>query len=174
MPLFILRKLIFCPRACESIEFTAKIVTAPRDRIYNGLGVAGVVSAVVLLRGGCILEPGLRQVLPDCITGRILIQTSYHTTEPELHYIRLPKDIADHTRVLVLDPQMSSGGAALMAVRVLVDHGVEEDRIIFVTHFAGKKGLGRLMAVFPRIKVVVCRIGEDMEERWMEAKYLGC
>jgi len=75
---------------------------------------------------------------------------------------------------MLLDPQMSSGGAALMAVRVLVDHGVAENRIVFVSYMAGKIGLRRLLSVFPEIKVVVCRIIEDMEVRWMEQKYLGC
>jgi len=69
---------------------------------------------------------------------------------------------------------MSSGGAALMAVKVIVDHGVEEKNITFVTYFAGKNGLSRLTAVFPEINVVVCRVAEDLEERWMEQKYLGC
>ena len=69
---------------------------------------------------------------------------------------------------------MSSGGAALMAVRVLVDHGVEESKIVFVTYFAGRKGLGRLLAVFSGINVVCCGIGKDLERRWLEEKYLGC
>lgn len=102
------------------------------------------------------------------------MQTSPKTGEPELHYLTLSDDIASHSRVLLLDPQMSSGGAALMAVRVLLDHGVAEDKIVFVTYFAGRKGLARLVTVFPEIKVVVCRVGPDLEERWLEDKYLGC
>ena len=120
------------------------------------------------------MEPALHRVLPDCLTGRILIQTSHQTGEPELHYRYLPENISSHSRVLVLDPQMSSGGAALMAVRVLVDHGVKEERIVFVTYFAGRRGLRRLMSVFPQMTLVVARVGEDLEERWIEAKYLGC
>jgi len=69
---------------------------------------------------------------------------------------------------------MSSGGAALMAVRVLVDHGVPEEKIVFVTYFAGKIGVNRLLKVFPDVKVVVCRIVEDFEERWIERRYFGC
>jgi len=76
--------------------------------------------------------------------------------------------------VLLLDPQMSSGGAALMAVRVLIDHGVEERRIVFVTFLAGNMGVKRLMSVFPEIKVVVCRIVPDGEHRWIEKRYFGC
>lgn len=132
------------------------------------------VSAVVILRGGTTLETGLKRVLPDCRMGRILIQTSYRTSEPELHYRSLPDDIESHSRVLLLDSQMSSGGAALMAVKVLVDHGVKEENIIFVTYFAGKMGVNRLLSVFPDIHVVVCRLVDDMESRWFEEKYLGC
>lgn len=52
-----------------------------------------------------------------------------------------------------------------MAVQVLVDHGVPEDKIVFVTYFAGKMGLNRLTKVFPAVKVVVCTIVADFEER---------
>ena len=120
------------------------------------------------------MESALRKVLPDCITGRILIQTSLSTGEPELHFRSIPQDISTHSRVLLLDPQMSSGGPALMACRVLRDYGVQEERIVFVTYFAGSKGLRRLIRVFPALTIVVARIGEDMEERWLEGRYLGC
>jgi uridine kinase len=69
---------------------------------------------------------------------------------------------------------MSSGGAALMAVQILVDHGVPEERIVFVTYFAGRMGLNRLTTVFPELKVVVCEIVADFEERWLEKRYFGC
>ena len=69
---------------------------------------------------------------------------------------------------------MSSGGAALMAVKVLVDHGVAEEKVVFVTYFAGRMGVNRLLSVFPNMKLVVCKIVEDFQERWVEEKYFGC
>jgi uridine kinase len=69
---------------------------------------------------------------------------------------------------------MSSGGAALMAVQVLVDHGVPEEKIVFVTYFAGRVGLNRLTKVFPGVTVVVSAIVADFEERWVEKRYFGC
>jgi uridine kinase len=104
----------------------------------------------------------------------MLIQTNYRAAEPELHYYKIAEDISEHQCVMLLDPQMSSGGAALMAVRVLLDHGVREDKIVFVTYMAGKMGLNRLMSVYPDIRVVVCRIVGDLELRWVEQRYLGC
>lgn len=157
------------------LRYQPAIVETPvPGQKYHGLHLDGEPSAVVILRGGSCLETGLKRVIPDCRTGRMLIQTNFRTGEPELHFYSIAPDISKHNCVLLLDPQMSSGGAALMAVRVLLDHGVQEDRIVFVTYMAGKIGLNRLMSVYPEIKVVVCRIIEDHELRWVETRYLGC
>jgi len=157
------------------LHFEPRTVKTPVcGQMYHGLHPDGEASAVVILRGGSCLETGLKRVIPDCRTGRMLIQTNFRTGEPELHFYKLSPDIAKHHCVLLLDSQMSGGGAALMAVRVLLDHGVQEDRIVFVTYMAGKMGLNRLMSVFPDIKVVVCRLVGDTELRWVEKRYLGC
>jgi uridine kinase len=132
------------------------------------------VSAVVLLRGGAALESGLKRVIPDCRAGRVLIQSNIRTGEPELHYLKLPQDISKQESVLLLDAQMSSGGSALMAVQVLVDHGVKQERIVLATYSAGRMGLHRLTQVFPKITVVVCNLVEDIEDRWIEKRYFRC
>lgn len=156
-------------------RYSAKTVSTPVAGLhYNGLQCVGETSAVIVLRGGSCLETGLKRVIPDCREGRLLIQSNPRSGEPELHYYKLAPNIAEHECVMLLDPQMSSGGAALMAVKVLLDHGVREDRIVFVTYLAGKMGVNRLMTVFPDIKVVLCRIVGDLELRWVESRYLGC
>lgn len=161
-------------QALNNLHFEPSTVSTPVGHKYNGLRAEGEVSAVILLRGGAAFETGLKRVIPDCRSGRVLIQSSLRTGEPELHYNELPKDIAKHESVLVLDAQMSSGGSALMAVQVLVDHGVALDRIVFVTYSAGRMGLHRLTKVFPEITVVVCNIVQDIEERWVEKRYFRC
>jgi uridine kinase len=162
-------------RATGCAEYEPHQITTPVNALYMGLRPKGEISAVVVLRGGSALETGLKRVIPDCKTGRILIQTNTRTGEPELHYLKLAADIENHDMVMLLDAQMSSGGAALMAVKVLVDHGLPENKIVFVAYMAGRSGLGRLLSVFPEIRVVVCRIvDEDAEKRWVEEKYLGC
>ncbi|KAL9136027.1 MAG: hypothetical protein Q9175_002765 [Cornicularia normoerica] len=161
-------------RAMENLHFNPKEVKTPQGYRYQGLEMAGDVSAVVISRGGSCFETGLRRVIPDCKSGRLLIQTNYRTGEPELHYWKLPSDIASQDSVLLLDPQMSSGGAALMAVKVLVDHGVSEEKVVFVTYFAGRMGVNRLLSVFPNMRLVVCKIVEDFQDRWIEEKYFGC
>ncbi|KAK5078156.1 Uridine kinase [Lithohypha guttulata] len=161
-------------KALDCHNFVPDRVTTPQKLSYSGLKSAGKVSAIVILRGGGCMESGLKRTLPDCLTGRLLIQSNYRTGEPELHYLKLFPDIAEHETVLLLDPQMSSGGAALMAVKVLVDHGVSEKKIVFVTFMAGRRGVNRLTTVFPGIKVVAGEIVDDYQRRWIEEQYFGC
>lgn len=161
-------------KAIDFLHFTPTQVVTPQNHLYMGLQKTAGMSAVVILRGGSTFETGLRRTIPDCRTGRILIQTNFRTGEPELHYRALPTSIKNDGLVMLLDPQMSTGGAALMAVRVLVDHGVPEDRIVFVTYMAGRNGVNRVLSAFPAVRVVIARMGEDLEDRWVETRYLGC
>jgi uridine kinase len=58
-----------------------------------------------------------------------------------------------------------------MAVQILLDHGVSQERIVVVTYSAGRMGLDRLTMVFPGISVVICSIVPDVEARWVEQRY---
>ncbi|KAL7629727.1 Uridine kinase [Parahypoxylon ruwenzoriense] len=161
-------------RALNNVHFEGLTIETPGGWPYNGLTPKGEVSAVIVLRGGAAFEASLRRVIPDGRTGRLLIQSNVRTGEPELHYLKLPKDINTHDSVLLLDTQMSSGGSALMAVQVLVDHGVPQNRIIFATYSAGYVGVYRLMKVFPGISVVIGNMVSDFEDRWVEKRYFRC
>ncbi|CAG8734721.1 3659_t:CDS:2, partial [Racocetra fulgida] len=65
------------------------------------------ICGVSILRAGGIMEAGLRRVAKDALIGKILIQTDPTTGEP-------------------LDAQIATGAAALMAIRILLDHNVPE------------------------------------------------
>lgn len=85
------------------------------------------------------MEPALTEVCKDIRLGKILIQTNLETNEPELHYIRLPKDIREH-HVFLLDPTVATGAAAIMAIRILLDHDVPEDQIMLLSLIMAEVG----------------------------------
>lgn len=92
------------------------------------------------------MEQALTAVCKDIRLGKILIQTNHDTGEPEvstpqpqhrapagpcpvtaalspqLHYLRLPKEISEDY-VILMDSTVSTGAAAMMAVRVLLVRG---------------------------------------------------
>ncbi|XDV49109.1 hypothetical protein PO909_018422 [Leuciscus waleckii] len=90
-----------------------------QGRRFSGKGVNLCITGVSILRAGETMEPALRAVWKDVRIGKILIQTNLDSGEPELHYLRLPRDISeDH--VILMDSTVSTGAAAMMAVRVLL------------------------------------------------------
>ena len=48
------------------------------------------------------MEQALSEVCKDIRIGKILIQTNWDSGEPELHYLRLPKDIKDYQVILMV------------------------------------------------------------------------
>ncbi|KAM0323541.1 hypothetical protein ACHAQA_008822 [Verticillium albo-atrum] len=161
-------------QALNNVRFKEFDAETPAGYKYKGLQAEGEVTAVLVLRGGAAFETALHRLIPDCRTGRILVQSNVRTGEPELHYLKLPNQIQKSESVLLIDTQMASGGAALMAVQVLVDHGVAQENIVLACYHAGKLGVHRLTKVFPGISVVLCNMLPDSENRWVEKRYFRC
>ncbi|XP_015247823.1 PREDICTED: uridine-cytidine kinase-like 1 [Cyprinodon variegatus] len=128
-------------------------------RSYNGKGITGVS----ILRAGETMEPALRAVCKDVRIGKILIQTNLDSGEPELHYLRLPKDISeDH--VILMDSTVSTGAAAMMAVRVLLDHEVQEDNIMLVSLLMAELGVHSVAYAFPKVKIITTAVDKDLDQ----------
>jgi uridine kinase len=56
-----------------------------------------------------------------------------------------------------------------MAIRILLDHGVKEDHIIFVTFLVAREGgISVLKRAFPGVKIVCGAVDDEMQEGWLE------
>lgn len=54
-----------------------------------------------------------------------------------------------------------------MALRVLLDHGVREEQILFCCILASSKGgVWALSRAFPKVRVVTSAVDDGLEERW--------
>jgi len=127
---------------------------------------------VSILRSGGSLEKGLRRVVRDIALGSVLIQSDASTGEPFLYSVNLPACLttssqsASESHVLLLDSQIGTGAAALMAVRILLDHGVKEERIIICCILVSKVGgIWALKRAFPKVKVACSAADPGLEER---------
>lgn len=56
-----------------------------------------------------------------------------------------------------------------MAIRVLLDHGVPQDHIIFLTFLVARQGgIVVLQKAFPQVKIVCSAVDDHLTERWLE------
>ncbi|XP_041357149.1 uridine-cytidine kinase-like 1 [Gigantopelta aegis] len=133
---------------------------------YAGKRLAAVkLSGVSILRAGETMEQALCEVYKEVNIGKILIQTNFDTGEPELHYLRLPKDIKDHY-IMLLDATVATGAAAMMAIRVLLDHDVPEENITLCSLLMAKSGVYSVAYAFPKVKIVTTAVDNVVNEKF--------
>ncbi|KAJ1028364.1 hypothetical protein NDA16_001534 [Ustilago loliicola] len=140
-----------------------------RKHIGHELNVSSLCS-VSILRSGAVLEPSLRRAFPAMSLGSLLIQSNEEDGEPHLYDVSLPsfirrRETAEKSWVFLLDAQIGTGAAAFMAIRVLLDHSVPEDQIIFLTLLASSQGgIHALNRAFPRVKIVVAGVDPGLQK----------
>lgn len=183
---------ILINKALDYIRYyEPKQVITPTNAIIDGIKFPlDNICAITMIRGGECFNTALRYTLPTIKLGKVLIQSDSRTGEPQLHTMTLPppleprlasdgsvhksdlKDLAK-TTVLLVDAHISSGAAATMATAILLDHGVNEEDIIFITYLASEIGLKRLSSAFPKIKIVVARREAVHISRFIDTAYYG-
>ncbi|GAA5872164.1 hypothetical protein JCM1840_006340 [Sporobolomyces johnsonii] len=131
---------------------------------YKGVGFEGKICGVSIMRAGEAMEAGLRECCRAVRIGKILIQRDEETAQAKLFYAKLPDDIASRY-CLLLDPMLATGGSAIKAIEVLIDHGVPQERIIFLNLVASPEGLETMYAAYPGVKIVTAWVDESLNEQ---------
>merc|ERR1711916_67183 len=147
-------------------------ITTPTGATYEGTRPAAKICGVSIIRAGEAMEKALREVAQDVRIGKILIQTSKKTKQPQLFFKRLPADISSRC-VLLMDPVIGTGATAMMAIRLLLDHGVEPSNIIFLCLIAAVPAIVHLAYTFPDITIVAADLDDLVDEKFYVRPGIG-
>uniref|UniRef100_A0A915LAM1 Uridine-cytidine kinase-like 1 n=1 Tax=Romanomermis culicivorax TaxID=13658 RepID=A0A915LAM1_ROMCU len=85
--------------------------------------------------------------------------------EPELYYLRLPTDI-QQCHVLLLDTTVATGAAAMMGIRILLEHDVLEENITLVSLLMSEVGVNTIAYAFPNVKLVTSAVDKHLSESY--------
>ncbi|XP_066603574.1 uridine-cytidine kinase-like 1 isoform X2 [Prorops nasuta] len=152
--------------ALSLLPFEDVTVETPQGILYQGKrGATDKICGVSILRAGETMEQAVRDVCKDIRIGKILIQTNQQTGEPELYYLRLPKDIKDY-RVILMDATVATGAAAIMAIRVLLDHDVAEENVLLASLLMAESGVHSIAYAFPKVKIVTSALDPEINEKF--------
>ncbi|WWC65963.1 uracil phosphoribosyltransferase [Kwoniella dejecticola CBS 10117] len=134
-----------------------KKVTTPTGKVYDGVAFQGRICGVSIMRAGEAMEAGLR----DCCRS-VRIGKDEETYQPKLFYAKLPDDIAKRY-VLLLDPMLATGGSCIKAIEVLLEHGVEEEKILFLNLIASPEGIQKVCTRFPKLRIITAWVDEGLD-----------
>ncbi|KAH9256623.1 uracil phosphoribosyltransferase [Batrachochytrium salamandrivorans] len=142
----------------------SRVITTPTDMTFAGLELAHPLSeacVVSIMRSGDIIAEAFKQVFPAVSIGKVLIQRLEHTLDKQsqVHYVKLPPDVAQKRVVFLVDPMLATGGSAANCLQVLRDlHKVQLSRVVFLNIISCPEGLTRLAQDFPEVKIVTCAV----------------
>ncbi|XP_022695414.1 uridine-cytidine kinase-like 1 isoform X3 [Varroa jacobsoni] len=148
------------------LPFKKIVVETQQNLVYEGMkSGAGKICGVSILRAGETMEQALCDVLKNVRLGKILIQTNVLTGEPELYYLRLPKDIQDY-RIFLMDATVATGAASMMAIRVLLDHDVPEENITLCSLLMASSGVHSIAYAFPKVRIVTTAVDPEINDKF--------
>lgn len=168
--------------ACQTFfadSTTEKIVTTPDGYQFTGVKDTHELMIVLVIPLGDCFDTSIRKAFRGTPVGKMLIQLDSTTGEPQLHYQLIPKQLAKPVKVMLVDAQIISGAAAIMAIQILVDHKIKPEDIVLVTYLCTEMGLRRIFHAFPEVKVVVGQLlkaGDEIslaQERFIDKIYFG-
>nr|GAT60732.1 armadillo/beta-catenin/plakoglobin [Mycena chlorophos] len=175
--------------ASQFLPYASRSVITPTEAAFDGKTMSAKhICGVSILRSGGALERGFRRVFNNVPMGSLLVQSHGEDGEPLMLHSMLPvcvrqRHLAKDTFVFLLDAQIVTGAAAFMAVRILLDHGVKQENIIFVTFLVAKGGgVPILRRAFPHMKIVTGDVdpalrddsqGSDGKQVWAMLPGLG-
>lgn len=139
-------------------------IETPLGVTYDGHQFQGKICGVSIIRAGESMEQGLRDCCRSVRLGKILIQRDEETAIPKLFYVKLPEDISERY-VLLLDPLLATGGSAAMAVDVLLEKGVDPERILFLNVLASPEGIKLFKEKYPKVKIITGMIDKCLNEQ---------
>lgn len=158
-----LMRLVF-EYALGFLPHEAHTVSTPQGLQYDGVRFSGNgLCGVSILRAGETMEKALMKVTKDIRLGKILIQNNPDTKNPELYFLRLPRGIANDHCVL-MDASIATGAAAMMAIRVLLDHDVREDNILLVSLLMAAPGVHAIAYAYPKVKIITAAVDQTVSK----------
>ncbi|KAJ3308945.1 Uridine-cytidine kinase-like 1 [Boothiomyces sp. JEL0838] len=150
------------------MEYEHIDVKTPTGSSFGGKASKSQLVAVSIVPGGQPMEQSLRKVIKDIPIGKILIENS-SKNEPSLQYQKLPHDIASK-HIILAQSEVITGGDALMAIKILLEHKVKQENIILLSLMTTKTGITALHKAFPQVKIITASVEEYQIEDGNEIK----
>ena len=129
---------------------------------YIGSQISVRIALVPILRAGLGLVEPLQDLLPEAEVWHLGMYRDEQTSQPVEYYCKLregnPCDIG-----MVLDPMLATGGSVLSAIETLKRWGCGDIRVLSV--IASQPGIDRLTREHPDVKLFVCAIDPQLNDR---------
>jgi len=127
----------------------------------TGIKLKPSITLIPILRSGMAMVQAFLHYYKDATIGVIGLKRDEETAKAHLYYQNIPP-IAPGSKVIILDPMISTGGTGIEALKILKKLGIKDKDIIFASIICSPEGIGAMLAEFPRLKILQAGIDEKL------------
>ena len=147
----------------EGVPTAEKSVKTPLEVCTQRVVKDNAIAIVPILRAGLGMVNGIHVLFPSARVGHIGMYRDEETLQPKSYYCKLPFDIDDEEKlVLVVDPMLATGGSACDAIQLLKDRGCKH--IKFMAIIGAPEGVTRVAEAHPDVKIYVSTLDRCLNE----------
>lgn len=128
---------------------------------------------VPILRAGLALLEGAQTLLPLASIYHLGLVRNEETLEVSCYLNKLPNQLAPHTRVLITEPMLATGGSIMLAMAELIKRGVDPALTRIISVVAAPPALQQLSGSYPSLTIYTAMIDEGVNSRGYIVPGLG-
>ena len=148
----------------KDVPTVEKEVTTPLETCTQRVIKDNAVAIVPILRAGLGMVNGIHALFPSARVGHIGMYRNEETLQPKSYYCKLPMDIEDDEKfVLVVDPMLATGGSACDAIDLLKKRGCKN--IKFMAIIGAPEGVSRVAEAHPDVKIYVSTLDRCLNDK---------
>ena len=136
-------------------------IETPIEKCMTPMIAGRKLAVVPILRAGLGMVEGILALVPSAKVGHIGMYRDEKTHETQEYYCKLTDPIEERT-IVVCDPMLATGGAAVDAIDEIKKHGGKN--IKFMCIIAAPEGLERLHKAHPDIQIYVGHLDRELNE----------
>jgi len=155
--------------ATRSLRTERKVVSTPLADM-QGFCLADELVVVPVLRAGVAMLSAAQALVADVPVGFLGLERDEHTAIAREYYQKFPP-LNEHTRVLVLDPMLATGGSLCDTINAVQRRGAS--RITVVSIVAAPEGIARIRAEYPETEMILACVDSHLDARKFIVPGLG-
>jgi len=138
----------------------------------TGIKLADPIVLVPILRSGITMLHAFTHYFPDASIGVVGLRRDEKTAIAHWYYENLPP-LSKKEQVIILDPMIATGGTALETLKKLQEHGVPQEKILFVSMVCAPEGLEAIKAKFDQITIITAAVDDHLNAQKFIVPGLG-
>jgi uracil phosphoribosyltransferase len=152
--------MLMCYEATRDLPLEEVEVETPMAPARTKVIAGRKLAAIPILRAGLGMVDGILKLMPAAKVGHIGIYRDPETALPVEYYCKLPSDIQERD-VIVLYPNLATGGSAVDAINLVKERGVTS--IKFMCIIAAPEGLRALITAHPDVQIFCAALADHLD-----------